>query len=242
MPPTSESSAHRTCPNSYGVYQIYPDSKPSYSLDEIYTLNSVFDESLAIAKDLEEHSDSCPWQAAALSLDKKKSYYAPFLTITHFCLINWFYNGLTSKTLSSLDDLVQNVLLASDFKREDLVGFHAACKAEHLDQSCHTQSHFSANNGQIKSSIEISLPAKGVKHGFKRLAPKFKVPGLVHHQLLHVIKAALQKTLIKHFYLFPYQEFWQPSSGSPPECVYSELYISKAFLMEHDKICTNCNG
>ncbi len=61
MPPTSESSAHRTCPNSYGVYQIYPDSKPSYSLDEIYTLNSVFDESLAIAKDLEEHSDSCPW-------------------------------------------------------------------------------------------------------------------------------------------------------------------------------------
>jgi hypothetical protein len=122
------------------------------------------------------------------------------------------------------------------------VGFYAACKAEHLDWSCHTQSCFSADNGWIKSSIEISLPAKGVKHGSKRLAPKFKVPGLVHCQLLHVIKAALQETSTKHFHLFPYQEFWQPSSGSPSECIYLELYMSEAFLVEHDKICANCNG
>ena len=235
-------SAHRTCPNSYGVYQIYPDGEPSYSPDEIYTLNSVFDESLAIAKDPEEHSDSHPWWAAALSSDKKNSYYAPFPTATHFRLVNWFYDGSTSKTLSGLDDLVKNVLLASDFKREDLVGFRAACEAERLDRSHHTQSRFSADDGWIESSVEISLPAEGVKHGSERLAPKFGVPGLVHRRLLHVIKAALQETSTKHFHLFPYQEFWQPSSGSPPERVYLELYTSEAFLVEHNKIRANCNG
>jgi hypothetical protein len=50
---------------------------------------------------------------------------------------------------------------------------------------------FSADDGWIKSSIEITLPAEGVKHTSERHAPKFEVPGLVHHWLLHIIKAAL---------------------------------------------------
>jgi len=137
---------------------------------------------------------------------------------------------------------VQNVLLASDFKQEDLVCFRAAREAEHLDRSCHTQSRFSVDDGWIESSVEIHLPSEGVKHGSERLAPKFEVPGLLHRRLLHVIKAALQETSTKHFHLFPYQEFWQPSPGSPPERVYSELYTSEAFLVEHDKIRANCNG
>jgi hypothetical protein len=137
---------------------------------------------------------------------------------------------------------VQNVLLASDFNRDDLKGFRAAREAEHLDRSHHTQSRFSADDGWIKSSVEIILPAEGVKHGSETLAPKFKVPGLVHRRLLHVIKAALQETLTKQFHLFPYQEFWEPSPGSPPERMYSELYTSDAFLAEHDKIHANCSG
>jgi hypothetical protein len=114
-------------------------------------------------------------------LDKNKSYYTPFPTVTHFHLIQWFYNGSPSKTLSALDDLVKNILLASDFKQDDLVGFHAAHKAEHLDHSCHMSSHFSANDGWIESSVKITLPAEGVKHASQRLEPKFKVPELVHH-------------------------------------------------------------
>jgi hypothetical protein len=191
MPPASESSAHHTCSNSYRVYQIYPGGELSYSLDEIYSLNSVIDNSLEIAKDSEEDSDSHPWWATAPSSDKNRSYYAPFPTASHFCLMCWFYDGSPSKTLSALDDLVQKVLLASNFKHEDLVGFHAAHEAERLDQSHHTLSHFSANDGWIERSVEITLPAEGVKHTSERHAPKFEVPGLVHCWLLHIIKAAL---------------------------------------------------
>ncbi len=232
-----ESSAHRTCPNSYGIYRIYLDGEVSYSPDEIYSLDSVTDDSVAIAKDSDELF--CPWWAAAPSSDKK--YYAPFQTTTHFHLMRWFYDGSSSKTLSALDDLVQNVLLASDFKQEDLVGFRAAHKAERLDKSGHTPSRFSADDNWIESSVQIFLPAEGVQHASEDLAPKFTIPGLIHHRLLHVIKGALQETSTKQFHLFPYQEFWEPSPGSPPERIYSELYTSDAFLAEHDKICANCN-
>ena len=238
-PPTSESSAHRTCVNSYGIYRIYPDGKATYSPDEIYSLDSVTDGPVAMANDLEEVFR--PWWTAAHSSDHQQNYYAPFPTASHFRLMQWFYTGSTSKTLSALDDLVQNVLLSTDFKREDLVGFRAANEAERVDQSLNVQSRFSADDGWIETSIEIVLPAEGVRHASESVAPKFKVPGLLHRRLLHVIKAALQETSTEHFHLFPYQEFWEPLPGSPPERIYSELYMSDAFLAEHAKIRAHSN-
>jgi hypothetical protein len=57
----SEPSAYHTCCNSYiifgdseGIYYIYLDSKASYSPDEIYSLDSVTDNYVAMAKDLDE--------------------------------------------------------------------------------------------------------------------------------------------------------------------------------------------
>lgn len=239
-PPASESSAHRTSPNSYGIYRVYPGGKVTYSPDEIYSLDSVADGPLATVNDLEE--DSHPWWSAALSSDDNKDYYDPFPTASHFRLMQWFYGGSTSKSLAALDDLVQNVLLATDFKSEDLVGFHASREAQRLDQSHNIQSRFSADDGWIEHRIEIFLPAEGVKHASERHAPKFEVSGLIHRRLLHVIKAALHETSTKHFHLFPYQELWEPSFDSPPERIYSELYNSDAFLAEHDKIRAHCNG
>jgi len=237
MPPTSESSAHRTSPNSYGIYRVYPDRKVTYSPDELYSLDTVADGSVTMVNDPEE--DSRPWWTSALS--DNNDYYAPFPTASHFRLMQWFYDGSTLKSLSALDDLVKNVLLATDFKSEDLVGFRAAHEAERVDQSDHIQSRFSADDGWIEHSIEISLPTEGVKHASESHAPKFEVPGLIHRWLLHVIKAALHEMSTKHFHLFPYQEFWERSPGSPPERIYSELYTADAFLAEHNKIHARCN-
>jgi len=200
MPPTSESSPHRTTPNSYGIYCVYPDGKVTYSPDELYSLDTVADGSVTTVNDPEE--DSCPWWTSAPS--DNNDYYAPFPTASHFHLMQWFYDGSTLKSLSALDDLVKNVLLATDFKSEDLVGFRAAHEAEHVDQSDHIQSRFSADDSWIEHSIDIFLPAEGVAHASERHAPKFEVPGLIHRRLLYVIKAALHETSTKHFHLFPY--------------------------------------
>jgi hypothetical protein len=237
MPPTLESLAHCTSPNSYGIYRVYPDGKVTYSPDELYSLDTVADSSMTMVNNLEE--DSHPWWTSAPS--DNNDYYAPFPTASHFHLMQWFYDSLTLKSLSALNDLVKNVLLAMDFKSEDLVGFCAAHEAKRVDQSDHIQSCFSADDSWIEHSIDIFLPTEGVAHASERHAPKFEVPGLIHHQLLHIIKAVLYETSTKHFHLFPYQEFWEHSPGSPSECIYSELYTADAFLAEHDKIRTRCN-
>jgi hypothetical protein len=59
MPPTSESLAHCTSPNSYGIYRIYPDGKVTYSPDEIYSLDTVADSSMTMVNNLEEDSHPC---------------------------------------------------------------------------------------------------------------------------------------------------------------------------------------
>ena len=238
MPPTSESLAHCTSPNSYGIYRVYLDGKVTYSPDELYSLDTVADSSMTMVNNPEE--DSHLWWTSAPS--DNNDYYAPFPTASHFRLMQWFYDSLTLKSLSALNDLVKNVLLAMDFKSEDLVGFCAAHEAKCVDQSDHIQSRFSADDSWIECSIDIFLPTEGVAHASERHAPKFEVPGLIHRQLLHVIKAVLHETLIKHFHLFPYQEFWERSPGSPPEHIYSELYTADAFLAEHNKIRARCNG
>ena len=86
------------------------------------------------------------------------------------------------------------------------------------------------------------MPAEGVTNFSEDLAPKFQVPGLFYRPLLNVTKAALQETMAEKFHLFPYREFWQPSPGSAPQRLYSELYTSDIFLAEHVKIQSQYQG
>ncbi len=73
----------------------------------------------------------------------------PFLSPAAFCLMTWFHNGSTSKSLLDLDNLVENVILALNFEKEDLVNFRASCKVKCLDKlaSYGIQSWFSVEDG-----------------------------------------------------------------------------------------------
>ena len=188
---------------------------------------------------------SRPWWALSRSNESiQEKYYAPFSNPAAFRLMTWFHNSSTSKSLLDLDNLVENVILAPDFEKQDLADFRASRELEHLDkfESYGTQSRFSVEDGWIETNIEISLPAEGVTHTSESLAPKFKVPGLFYRPLLNVLKAALQETMAENFHLFPYREFWQLSPGSAPQRLYSELYTSDVFLAEHIKIQSRYQG
>jgi hypothetical protein len=150
--------------------------------------------------------------------------------------MNWFYNGSNTKSLADLDNLVHDVILADDFKKDDLIGFHATREVERLDKVDTPQSRFSAEDGWNETSVKISLPAEKVKHATEVDAPTFDIPGLFHRRLTHVIKAALQETAAKSYHFFPFEEFWQPSPDVPPERIWSELYTADAFIAEHEKI------
>jgi hypothetical protein len=181
-------------------------------------------------------SDTPPWWSSfGSSLQNiTNNYFAPFLNTSVFHLMKWFYNESNSKSLTDLDNLVDNVILAENFKKEDFVGFHAKCEAECLDKADTPQSHFLALDGWNERGIKISV--EKVKHAIEADAPQFEVPGLFHHCLIHVIKAVLQETATKSYHLFPFRKFWQPSPDMPPEHIWSELYTADAFIAEHEKI------
>jgi hypothetical protein len=93
----------------------------------------------------------------------------------------WFYGGSNLKSLSELNKLVNNVILANEFQQKDFIGFNAACESECLDKDPDGPgSHLASQDGWIEISVKISLPADGVKHRSEAEAPQFSVPGLFY--------------------------------------------------------------
>jgi hypothetical protein len=182
--PPSVASAHCTLPNSYGVYCIYPAGKLSYSLDELYSIDTVLDSvGLAKPENSEFQANSQPWWALPSPSDLstwKQNYFHPFPNMSIFHLMTWFYDGSSTKSLLDLDNLVENVILAADFDKLDFLNFYALHEAQHLDKSQDLMSCFSAEDGWNEIEVEISVPVQYVKHAFEDQAPKFKVPGLYY--------------------------------------------------------------
>jgi hypothetical protein len=151
--------------------------------------------------------------------------------------MRWFYNASTTKSLGDLDRLVHDVLLAPDFRLEDLDGFRAKREAERLDTyRDEPESPFTGNDGWIETSVKISLPCEKVCHTSESMAPVYEVQGLYYRQPLEVIKAAFRETTAETFHLSPFEEYWQASPDSPPERLYSEMYNSDTYIKEHDHV------
>jgi len=60
--------------------------------------------------------------------------------------------------------------------------------------------------------------------------------GLLYRKPLEVLKAAFKESAAEQCHLSPFEEYWKPTPESPPERIYSELYNSDAFILEHEKI------
>lgn len=172
-----------------------------------------------------------------------KQTFAPFLNATVFRLMSWFYSGSNMKTLAELDALVNDVILADDFKISDLKGFSAAREMKRMDEglksdvgSSEHHQVFASENGWKESVVKLPLNAEHTKHASEHTAPVLEVPGVHHRSLVEVIKTAFSEESAKGFHYTPFKEFWQPSPDAPPERVFSELYNSDVFIEEHAKI------
>ena len=60
----------------------------------------------------------------------------------------------------------------------------------------------------------------------------------MYRKPLEVIKAAFEDPSAEQVHISPYQEYWQPRPNSPPKRIYSELYNSNVFILEHKKVCS----
>jgi hypothetical protein len=160
-------------------------------------------------------------------------------TATSFHLVNWFYTGSNTKTLTELDRLVHDVILHPEFKQEELIGFRAAREAQLLDNikdKALAESLFSSASGWHETSVNLSVPFERVKNLSEDKAPKFEVRKLHYRRIVEVVKAALSESDTESFHFFPFKTYWQPDEDSEPQRIYTELYNSNAFLDEHERI------
>ena len=245
---TGSSYAYRTEPDSYGVIREYSQGIPSITPDEHYSIANV-SESPYLALDPSENFQprtASPLQsfcsAATSTTSTTQTPFAPFRNVSNFRIMSWFYSSSGVKSLSELNSLVKDVLLAPDFKTEDLVGFDA--KKEHRIMDSYQEvstNGLTFDDSWTKGLVKIPLPCDGIKQP-EAEAPTFVVE-VYYRKLLDVIKAALAEPSAERFHAFPFKAFWQPSLDEPEERIHSEGYTGDRWNGEYEKIhATNKQG
>ena len=240
--PPPQPNVIKTDRDEFGLYRLYT-SYPHTNPDEMQDLESRCDApGLATAS---RNGGKRWWTGFGhLMLDlpiQKDGFFVPFLNATVFRLMNWFYSGSSFKSIAELQSLVDDVILAPDFKISDLDGFNAKRELRRLDGEAETNSNnspstpFANTNRWKQSSVYIRLPCEKVLQK-EDTAPTLEVPGVYHRSLIEVITMALQDAAAKTFHFTPFSLFWQQFSESTPERVYSEIYNSDSFLEEDEKV------
>lgn len=238
-PPAADDAmpTFNTEPDEFGLFRSYI-SCPTYEPDEEILLDSVCDaEGFAVVK-----ANSDNWvsvfgshSSSVESITGSKNPFAPFLNATVFRLMNWFYSGSNTKSVTDLDRLVNDVILTEDFDKGHLEGFNAARELKRMDKY-EQHKEFPAKDGWKETSVKLRLPAERARNKSEEDAPEFEVGGVFYRPLTDVIVSAFQEAAAETFHLTPFRLFWQRSENEPAERVISELYNSDAMIAEHQKI------
>jgi Plavaka transposase len=229
-PPVVEQKPVQTQSNKFGMYRVYP-SKPSLDPEEAIGLDDVCDSS-----GLQPPDSNQPAASPFANSSAEDVPYAPFLNMTVFRLMSWWYGGSGVKSAADLNRLVEDVLLQDDFDQKHLEKFNAARECARLDKQADDQT-FSASSGWDECSVKIRLPAEYTSHKSEDEAPEFEVSGVFVRNLVDVVKEAFQDPIALTFHMTPYMHFWKPDNA-PAMRLFSELYSSDALLQEHEKICS----
>lgn len=246
--------AFRTEPDPFGVVREYAHGKPSITPDQFHSLSEVSN-SPYLALDPSSNPRQSPSSFFGSALEKIKvnmteaagNFFAPFRNTSIFRLMSWFYQSSNTKSISEINSLVNDVLLAPDFQPEDLVGFNAATENARMDthRECSSSnelpSPLSFGDQWIKSMIEIPVPCEGFQHASEADAPRFKVE-IHHRKITEVIKSAYSEPAARKFHTFPFKAYWKPSEDLPEERLYSESFTADVWNDEFQNILNTAQG
>ncbi|KAI0263908.1 hypothetical protein BC834DRAFT_970987 [Gloeopeniophorella convolvens] len=224
----------KTEPNAFGVFRAYT-AEPTHDPDALISLEDLCDSS-KLAVPLPFQFARQWWAGFGTSIleSLENNMFAPFLNATSFRLMEWFY-GNTMKSLADLDRLVNDVILADDFNREDLRAFSAARESRRMDEF--EPPGLDTLDGWTKSKVSLSFPDTGAKHDSEDTAPKFEVE--VHHrEVLEVIKGSYIDVTGMQLHHTPHKLYWKDPDDphAKAERLYSEIYNTDAMLEEHEKV------
>ena len=237
----SESDVHppfRTEEDSYGVFREYLHGSPSITPDLYHSLIDITD-SPYLALDPSNPGPHCLANIITLTGTK---FFEPFPNPSTFRLMSWFYRPSITKSITELNTLVQDVILAPDFNSQDLVGFNAAKGNKLMDayqvKSPDGPTPFSFNDTWLEGSVEIPLPCDGFKFSSEADAPTFTVK-FRYRKIMEVLKAAHAEKAADKFHTFPFKAYWKPSPDAPEERIYSEIFTGDSWNAEFMNIINN---
>ena len=215
----------RTWSNAFGMWREYYQ-RPSYDPD-----------SFLGPDDLINHPRSNTGDAPlpAVGSETSRPPYWPFRCLSHFKLMAWHNNDNVTKSLQDTNSLIKDVILDPDFNAADFIDFDIHTETQRLDTELNNHPHLASFTS---SGVNITVPS-----GATKVAPQeFTIPGLLHRNLVSVIKEAFQSPLAAHFHYSPFSLFSGPegNSQSPDkdrsERLYGEVYTSDAFLAEYIEV------
>jgi hypothetical protein len=122
-----------TTRDHYGIYQEYGHSIPSFNPDDLTSVAYISDAPTFTKS--QDSAETRPWWSGfgKLIQSDQTQFFMPFLNATTFRLMRWFYGGSSMKSLTELECLVEDVILADDFDKSHLVNFHVVKEVSCLD-------------------------------------------------------------------------------------------------------------
>ncbi|KIJ32462.1 hypothetical protein M422DRAFT_265630 [Sphaerobolus stellatus SS14] len=157
----------------------------------------------------------------------------PYPNISSWRLGSWFWGQGDTKSLTGFRDLVNNVLLAKDFKLKDIQNV-AWDKIN--DLLAQISPNAPEGEGWVETSVDIEVPT-GIKkkageqpQNNHRAAKFFSVPGLWHRSIPALISSVFSGDMAaESFHFNPFKQFWKTSQGWL-ERVRDELFNSDAWF------------
>lgn len=143
-------------------------------------------------------------------------------------MMSWFY-ACATKTLADLDCLVHNVILADNVDVKAYDSFSAAAEAKHLDKD-DSSNPLVTMAGWTSLSVSFHLPCAGFKWKSVEDSPLYTVSGVLHQDLVDIMRSAFQDNLFFDYHLSGYKEMWKPLDLEEAQRVYGETYTSETFL------------
>jgi hypothetical protein len=141
----------------------------------------------------------------------------------------WLNNGKVAKSEAEATAFVETVIHASDFNKDDLIGFNAHRENQQLDKAL---SRAALKSQFSEASVDILVPSGDSKVP----AQTFSVPGLLHRKLTSVIIDAFNDPLSHLLHFSPFKLFCHNPVTRKEERMFGELYTSDAFLAEHEEV------
>ncbi|KIK21880.1 hypothetical protein PISMIDRAFT_103307 [Pisolithus microcarpus 441] len=194
--------------NRFGIAQEYrhrPSYDPDHAVPAHKLSSSTDNDGTTTCSDTQKRPPPFPW---------------PNMSIWR--LMAWQLTGNSEKSSAETTRLVHDILLAEDFKPEDLSGFNAQTAIKNMDRLEATPTSNSESTDAPKFwdgwktnvDVDIQVPSCEKCRSSERCGRIFTVHGFAYRPLVPLIRAAFMEAISKWFHLTPFKRIWKsPVTG-----------------------------